>query len=81
MSQSQGSIEQMYLFGTEPVTIIDKLRCAERELKLRQRVYANRVLTGRMKQTQADYEIKVMAAIVADYKSIATNTFTGRNLR
>lgn len=30
------------------------LECAEREVKLRQRVYANRVLTHRMSQHQAD---------------------------
>jgi hypothetical protein len=37
--------------------------CAEREVKLRRRVYANRVLTHRMSQAQADAEINKMAAI------------------
>jgi hypothetical protein len=37
--------------------------CAERETKLRRRVYANRVLTGRMSQHQADIEIDKMEAI------------------
>lgn len=39
---------------------------AVRELKLRQRVYPNRVLTKRMSQQQADAEIGKMRAI-ADY--------------
>lgn len=43
----------------------DLLRCAEREAGLRRRVYANRVLTGRMSQQQADAEIDKMDAIAA----------------
>jgi hypothetical protein len=39
--------------------------CAEREVKIRQRVYANRVLTHRMTQHQADVEIARMEAIAA----------------
>ena len=39
--------------------------CAERELKHRKVRYANRVLTGRMSQYQADVEIKRMEAIAA----------------
>ena len=38
-------------------------RCAEREAKMRRKVYSNRVLTGRMSQQQADAEIDKMAAI------------------
>jgi uncharacterized membrane protein len=41
------------------------LECAEREVKIRQRVYANRVLTHRMSQHQADVEIARMEAIAA----------------
>jgi hypothetical protein len=41
----------------------DLQRCAEREAKLRRQVYANRVLTGRMSQAQADAEIDKMQAI------------------
>lgn len=37
--------------------------CAARELKMRQRVYPNRVLTHRMSQHQADVEIARMQAI------------------
>lgn len=37
--------------------------CAERELAMRQRIYPNRVLTGRMSRHVADIEIARMAAI------------------
>lgn len=46
----------------------DKLKCAKRELKTRQRVYPKWVAAGRMDQDKADHEIKVMEAIVADYR-------------
>jgi hypothetical protein len=41
------------------------LECAEREVRLRRKVYATRVLTHRMSQRQADVEIARMAAIAA----------------
>jgi hypothetical protein len=37
--------------------------CAERELKLRRRVYANRVDTGRMSEREAQRQIAMMEAI------------------
>ena len=37
--------------------------CAEREVNLRRRVYANRVLTHRMSQQQADAESNKLAEI------------------
>jgi hypothetical protein len=43
----------------------DLAQCAEREVKLRRRVYANRVETGRMSRQQADAEIAKMGAIAA----------------
>ena len=39
--------------------------CAEREVRQRKVRYANRVLTGRMSQQQADVEIARMQAIGA----------------
>jgi hypothetical protein len=44
----------------------DKLRCAEREAKMRRRVYQRWVEQGRMTQKQADHEIACMEAIAAD---------------
>jgi hypothetical protein len=45
----------------------DKLACVERELKFRRVVYARNVRNGVMRQEQADWEIKCMESIAADY--------------
>ncbi len=50
-----------------PITAADKHLCAQRELRLRQRVYPARVREGKMAADQADREISIMRAIVADY--------------
>jgi hypothetical protein len=52
------------------MTETDKLRCVERELAMRRRVYPRWVEIGQMSAKQAEYEIKVMEAIVADYRKI-----------
>ena len=44
-----------------------KRACIKRELHLRGRVYPHRVIEGRMTQADADREIAVMQAILADY--------------
>lgn len=45
----------------------DKRAAIEREIKMRRRVYPRWVDKGTMTQTQADREIAVMEAILADY--------------
>ena len=52
-------------------TATDKLRCVEREHAIRQRVYPNRIETGRMSPTQAARELALMAAIIEDYRAAA----------
>jgi len=52
---------------TRPFTDLELARCAEREAKIRRRVYPNRVMTGRMNQTQAEREIAMMQQIARDY--------------
>jgi hypothetical protein len=52
------------------ITEADKLRCVERELRLRRRNFPIWVKTGRMQQVQADREIELMAAIVEDYRKL-----------
>lgn len=47
-----------------------KLTAARRELAMRERVYPAWVRSRRMTQEKADYEIAVMAAIVADYQAV-----------
>ncbi len=49
----------------------DKLACAERELKMRRRVYPNWIRRGNMREGQAAREIALMEAIVADYRAKA----------
>jgi hypothetical protein len=45
-----------------------KLKAVERELALRKQVYPGSVKLGRMKQTEADFQIAVMEEIAADYR-------------
>jgi len=52
----------------EQFTADDKLRCLQRELALRERVYPARVATGRMKQAEADREIACIKSMIADYQ-------------
>ena len=53
------------------ITETDKLKCAERELRWRKRVYRNRLETGRMNLHQVRHEIACMEAIIEDYKERA----------
>lgn len=45
----------------------EKRSCAERELKMRKRLYPRWVAAGKMTQAWADREILVMTAIMEDY--------------
>jgi hypothetical protein len=49
------------------ITTQDKLRCAQRELALRQIVYHKRLEQGLMSRQQVEHELACMAAIVVDY--------------
>ena len=49
----------------------EKLRCVERELKMRRSVYPRWTAAGKMTAAQADHEIRVMSAIVDDYRAAA----------
>ena len=50
-----------------PITPADKRACIERELRMRCRVYQRFVAAGKLSQAEADREIAVMEAILADY--------------
>jgi hypothetical protein len=52
-------------------TAAEKLKCAERELKQRYRVYARLVAQNKMTQRQADREIALMEDIAADYRALS----------
>ena len=49
------------------ITTDDKRRCLMREIAMRRRVYPAWVDRGQMTRAQADREIAVMEAILADY--------------
>lgn len=51
-----------------PVTTAQKIRCLEREIAMRKRVYPRWVSDGKMKQATADEEIRVMEAIREDLR-------------
>lgn len=53
------------------MTFEQKLKCAQRELRYRRRVYARRVASFEMSKSQADYEIECMEEIVKDYENLA----------
>lgn len=56
----------------EKFTAADKLRCAERELRQRRRVYPRLIQSGRMTEAEAARETACMEAIAADYREQAT---------
>lgn len=54
---------------TTVFTDLQKLRCVERELKMRKKVYPRWVRNGNMAADQADYEIAVMTEVVNEYSA------------
>ena len=46
------------------LTIEDLIKCAQRELAMRERVYLKRIAEGRMQESAAEHEIACMAAIL-----------------
>jgi hypothetical protein len=53
---------------TKVITGEDKLSCAQRELRLRRKVYPRWVQIGKMDASDAAREIATMEAIVKDYQ-------------
>ena len=56
---------------TDIITATDKLACAERELKMRRKVYPRWIADGRLSAGKAAHEIAAMEAIVADYSRLS----------
>jgi len=52
-----------------PFSETEKLKCIERELRMRYRVYERRVDAGQMTRASADREIHLMEEIAADYRA------------
>jgi hypothetical protein len=53
---------------TDIITDEDKMLCAERELKMRERVYPRWVQANRMSVGKAAHEIAAMKAIADEYR-------------
>lgn len=51
-------------------TATEKREAAEREVKMRQRVYPRWIAANRITQQKADHEIAVMEAIAEDYRHL-----------
>jgi hypothetical protein len=47
-----------------PVTLDEQIKCVERELELRRRVYPRRVADRKMTPERADYQIRAMQAVL-----------------
>ena len=58
------------MINDKTFTAAEKLKCAERELKQRYRVYARLVAQNKITQRQADHEIALMEDIAADYRAL-----------
>ena len=55
------------------ITNKEKLACVVRELGYRQRVYARLVKKGKMSEPQRQQELRLMSAIVDDYRVLAAD--------
>lgn len=54
---------------TEIIANADKLRCAERELNMRRKVYPRWISENKISAGKAAHEIACMQAIVEDYRA------------
>lgn len=68
------------MMAPRPISTADKCDCARRELALRVRVYPGWVARHKMRAAVAEYEIRVMTAIVEDYCRAADHERTQERL-
>lgn len=61
----------IFCYPRHPVTYADAANEVERELTFRRRTYPDRINSGRMKQSDADYQLAIFAAIGADILRMA----------
>jgi hypothetical protein len=54
---------------TDTITNTDKLKCAQRELAMRKRVYPRWIEQNKMSEGKSAHEIACMEAIVADFQA------------
>ena len=60
-----------------PVLLVDQIRCAKRELRLRCSMYPRWVMMEKMSARQAEQEIAAMQAIVKTLEEFAQSSLFG----
>jgi len=58
------------LFPQAEIPLEAQIKCVEREITYRRRVYARRISMGRMSEIFADQQIKLMEAVLETLKGL-----------
>jgi len=58
------------LFPQAEIPLEAQIKCVERELTYRRRVYARRISAGRMSEIFADQQMKLMQAVLETLKGL-----------
>lgn len=58
------------------VPLTDQIKCAKREVAMRERAYPKWVQAGRMKREAAEYELAAMRAVVATLEAMMSDHLT-----
>jgi hypothetical protein len=56
-----------------PVTLEDQVKCVEREISMRERVYPRWVADKKLTQSTADRELNAMRAVLRTLKNLLEN--------
>ena len=55
-----------------PISLEQQIKCVGREIGLRRNVYPKFIISGRITQEKADYEIAAMEAVLATLQGLRT---------
>jgi len=55
-----------------PISLEQQIKCVGREIGLRRNVYPKFLMSGRITQEKADYEIEAMEAVLATLQGLRT---------
>jgi hypothetical protein len=58
------------MFPQAEIPLEAQIKCVEREITFRRRVYARRISAGRMSEVFADQQIKLMEAVLKTLKGL-----------
>lgn len=58
------------MFPQAEIPLEAQIKCVEREITFRRRVYARRISAGRMSEVFADQQIKLMEAVLETLKGL-----------